>query len=251
MPTSLSFTLDDLKYGVPEKTLQRAVKLYQEGKVTKVRDGGRRSTTAAIVIGSKPYHVVVFHKSYDMGYCDCYLGQNDELCKHMIALALHMVCQGEPLVSDLTKVKYIPESSGELRQITTEELRLYKKEITQALKYIKYYQGPSRTWFTYQASLSEGCVRLSEIVSRLPVCLKSAQLLVDLALRIDKKLQYGVDDSDGTVGGFVEGVVEMLIEFYKLDPSCIKVFNKLAGVSTCWDWEAPLVRLVDEQFLLE
>jgi len=54
----------------------------------------------------------------------------------------------------------------------------------------------------------------------------------------------GVDDSDGTVGGFIEEVVIVLKEYAKLNPSCIKPFTKLLDRETCFGWEEPLLQLV-------
>ena len=68
-----------------------------------------------------------------------------------------------------------------------------------------------------------------------------------MLLWLDKKLSRdGVDDSDGTVGGFMRETVAVLQEYTKLDPSCIKAFKKLCSYSTCFDWEEPLVRIFDE-----
>jgi len=88
---------------------------------------------------------------------------------------------------------------------------------------------------------------LSAIVSELPVSVQTAKLLVNMLLRLDKKLcQGGIDDSNGTVGGFVYETVDMLKEYINLDTSCIKVFKKLCGQSTCFGWEEPLVKIFDE-----
>ena len=74
-----------------------------------------------------------------------------------------------------------------------------------------------------------------------------AKLLVDMLLRLDKRLcGGGVDDSNGTVGGFVYEVVDMLQEYVRLDPKCIKAFEKLCRQETCFGWEEPLVKIVDE-----
>jgi hypothetical protein len=63
-----------------------------------------------------------------------------------------------------------------------------------------------------------------------------------MLLRLDKKLcTGGVDDSDGTVGGFIEEVVTMLGEYAKLDSSCAKAFVILRGRETCFGWEEPLL----------
>jgi len=65
-----------------------------------------------------------------------------------------------------------------------------------------------------------------------------------LLLRLDKKLcTGGVDDSDGEVGGFIEGAVVVLQEFVKLNPKCIKAFGKLKDKETCFEWEKPLLTL--------
>jgi len=56
-----------------------------------------------------------------------------------------------------------------------------------------------------------------------------------------------VDDSNGTVGGFIQGVVEMLQEYAKLDPQCSNTFEKLCLKETCFGWEEPLVKIFDEK----
>lgn len=88
---------------------------------------------------------------------------------------------------------------------------------------------------------------MSALVSDLPVSLQTAELLVDLLLRLDNKLcTGGVDDSDGTVGGFIEQVVGVLYKFAKLDSSCIKAFEKLKNRETCFGWESPLLDLEEK-----
>jgi len=76
---------------------------------------------------------------------------------------------------------------------------------------------------------------------------QTAKLLVDLLLRLDKKLcQGGVDDSNGIVGGFIYEIVDMLQEYAKFDPACIKAFEKFYNQSTCFEWEESLVKILDE-----
>jgi uncharacterized Zn finger protein len=41
--------------------------------------------------------VAVSGRRYADASCTCYLGQRDMLCKHVVALALHAVMQGQPL----------------------------------------------------------------------------------------------------------------------------------------------------------
>lgn len=81
----------------------------------------------------------------------------------------------------------------------------------------------------------------------MPVSSQTAELLVDLLLRLDKKLcTGGVDDSDGEVGGFIQEVVCVLKDYAGLDSECIKAFIKLKDKETCFGWEEPLLGLVDK-----
>lgn len=235
-----TYNLDKIKFGVGSPTFERAVGLYENGKVTEFKE--EISGFSAVVIGTKPYRVFVSDRHYDHGSCECYLGQNDTLCKHIVAVAIYAVVDGKPLSEEDKQLANNPVCSGRLGELSKDELVETKKAITSAMRYIKSYTGPSRIWFAYQNSLSEGCARLSKLVSELPVSEQTAKLLVDMLLRLDKKLcTGGVDDSDGTVGGFIEEVVLMLKEYAKLDPKCIKAFKKLCGQSTCFGWEEPLV----------
>jgi len=220
------FTLDKIKFATEGSTFEKAVGLYESDKVTLVEEGIRLYT--AVVQDTKPYRVSVEARRYYYGHCTCYLGANGTLCKHMVALAIYVVQDGKPLTTNDKKLFQNPTCSGKLGTLSENELLTVKQTITTSLKYIKVYAGPSRTWFAYQNSLSEGCNRLSAVISDLPVSVQISGLLVGLLLRLDKKLYTGgVDDSDDEVGGFIEEVVEVLQEFAKLDPSCIATFDKL------------------------
>lgn len=237
------FTIDKIKFATDGPTFEKAVALYESGKVIEVEEGIRSYT--AVVIGTKPYRVSVEARRYDYGHCTCYLGANGTLCKHMVALAIYVTQGGKPLTADDKKLVHNPIYSGKLGELSSDELLTVKGAITSALRYIKPYTGPSRIWFAYQNSLSEGCNRLSVVVSDLPVSSQTAQILVDLLLRLDKKLSIGgVDDSDGTVGGFIEEVVAVLLDFAKLDPSCVKAFDKLKNREICFGWEEPLLKRI-------
>jgi len=66
-----------------------------------------------------------------------------------------------------------------------------------------------------------------------------------MLLRLDDRLcRGGIDDSDGTVGGFIEETVQALKEYAKLNPSCVEAFNELKGKETCFGWEEPLLEFV-------
>lgn len=242
-----SYDLNKIKFATDEATFKRAVSLYECGKVTEIEQMGEYYS--AIVIGTQPYRVSVSVRHYKHGHCACYLGQKEELCKHMVALALYAVMDGK-LLSDKDKQLSYPVECGRRREaLSKEELEVVKKSITESIRYIKPYDGPSRTWFVNQDSLREGCNRLWAIVSDLPVNKQTAEILVKLLLRLDKKLCVGgVDDSNGIVGGFMTQVVEMLEGYAQIDPDCVNAFKLLVGIGiTCFQWEEPLVRILDER----
>jgi uncharacterized Zn finger protein len=149
------FTLDKIKFATDGSTFEKAVGLYECGKVTQVKEGIRSYT--AVVKGTKPYRVSVEARRYDYGHCTCYLGANGTLCKHMVALAIYVVQDGKSLTTNDKKLVQKPTCSGKLGTLSDSELITVKQAITSSLKYIKAYTGPSRTWFAYQNSLSEGC----------------------------------------------------------------------------------------------
>ncbi|HEX9722011.1 MAG TPA: hypothetical protein VGA53_01980 [Candidatus Paceibacterota bacterium] len=239
------YDLDKIKFATDAPTFEKAVELYESGKVTRFEEG--IGGYSAVVLGTKPYRISVDARRYDYGHCECYLGQNDTLCKHMVGVAIRAVTGGQPLSDDDKKLVSSPVCSGRAGELSQEELGETKKAITAAMRYIKPYSGPSRVWFAYQNSLQEGCNRLAKAVSELPVGEQTARLLVDMLLRLDKKLcTGGVDDSDGTVGGFIEETAQVLEEYVKIDAACVKAFHALVGKETCFGWEEPLVKLLDE-----
>jgi len=241
------YDLEKIKFGVGEKTWERAVGLYEAGKISEVEEGYFGFT--ARVLGTQPYDVAVSQTHYDRGVCYCFVGQRDMLCKHMVALAIWAVLRGAPLSEDDKKQKNEVEFCGKTGELSGEELARAKEKIREAQKYIKAWRGPSKKWFAYQNSLSEGCNRLSAVISELPASPQTAKLMIDLLLRLDKKLcTGGVDDSDGTVGGFIESCVALLLEFVQADKNCAKAFKKLAKVETSFGWEEPLMRHYDDEY---
>ncbi len=241
-----SYDLDKIKFGTDKATFERAVDLYEKGKVTNFKEFA--SSAFAEVLGGSSYNVSVSFSHYDRGNCDCYMGERDMLCKHMIAVAIYIVKNGKPLTKEDKELTDTPCCSGQVGELSEYGLHEVKRSITLAMRYIKPYRGPSRLWFAYQSSLFEGCNRLSKIVSELPVSKQTADILVDVLLRLDKKLQGGTDDSDGTVGGFMYKTTNVLEEYAKLDSSCIKSFEKLCDKSTCFEWSDSLIRIFDEGF---
>ena len=238
------FDFNKIKFAADSPTFEKAVALYENGKVKNFKGG--IGSYSAIIEGSKNYNVSIEARRFGLGYCDCYMGQNEYLCKHMVALSIYAVLDGKPITPEDKKLYSEPQCSGKLGELSKTELVVVKKSISEAIKYIKSYNGPSRVWFAYQASLQEGCNRLSAIVSGLPVSTQVAELIVKMLLRLDKKLCTGVDDSDGAVGGFIHECVETLKEFAQLEKECINTFELLCKQSTCFGWEDPLVRMYDE-----
>src|SRR3989338_8647351 len=192
-----AYDLNKIKFSTDEGTFRRAVELYESGKVAEVEEAFGDFT--AVVRGTQAYRVSVAGRNYKHGHCTCYLGEKGTLCKHMVALAIYAVLNGKPLASE-DKQQRSEVKCGDRREVLNkDELAAVKESITEAMKYIKPYHGPSRTWFANQDSLREGCARLAAVVSDLPVNAQTAELLVKLLLRLDRKLQIGgVDDSNGT-----------------------------------------------------
>ena len=241
-----TYDLKKIKFATDEATYQRAAELYASGKVTQVEEAFGDFT--AVVQGTQLYRVSVSGRNYRHGHCTCYVGEKGSLCKHMVALALHAVLNGKPLAAEDKQQHNEIKRSDRREALTNQELAAVKASISDAMKYIKPYRGPSRTWFANQDSLQEGCARLSAIVSDLPVNRQAADILVKLLLRLDRKLQVGgVDDSNGIVGGFMNDVVAMLKDFAQMDPTCIDAFEPLCGKQTCFGWEEPLVKMFHDR----
>ena len=90
------FTVADIQIGVGEHEFNKAFALYKNGDVNEIKKDffGFR----AVVSGTYEYEVNVDLSSYDRGSCNCYLGQKDQLCKHMLALAIALVYKFRPNV---------------------------------------------------------------------------------------------------------------------------------------------------------
>ncbi len=62
---------------------------------------------------------------------------------------------------------------------------------------------------------------------------------------MERKLMSAVDDSDGTVGGCMQAIVETLQEYARLDPLCIHEFGILEYIGdTSFGWQEPLMKLL-------
>lgn len=238
-----NYDLDKIKFGLDSKTWEKAVNLYEIRKVTNFKDNGY--TFTANVSGTHLYNVVLSPKKFTDADCTCYLGQNDALCKHMIAVAIYSLKKGKPLSEEEKTQHNEIKFSGKVGELNQDNLGLLNAEISAALRYLKAYEGPSRIWFAYQDRLTEGCNRLAAVFSKLPVSRQTAGLIIKTLLILDRKLTHGgVDDSDGTVGGFIEKAVNLLIKFAEVDTECVTEFKTLKGRETCFGWEEPLLKLL-------
>ncbi len=237
------YSLEEIKLGIDRGTWERAVRLYKEGAVRSFRKVGR--FYQAKVKGTHLYQVIVDSQEFDRGSCDCYLGQRDILCKHMIAVAIYALKGGQPLQPAERKFVEGLTLSQEANELSHEEMIAVRSEIRQAMRDIRAYTGPSRIWFAYQNRLIRGCRRLSLIFSRLPTNLTTAKLMINVLLRLDRKLsQGGVDDSDGTVGGFISDVVQALAKRAKKQPEIVPAFKPLLNRPTSFGWEEELVKML-------
>lgn len=240
------YNLDKIKFSTDGSTFEKAVGIYESSGIKNFEDNGFGFTAKVRGSSGNFYKVYISAKHHDHGNCECYLGQNDILCKHLIAAAIYAIMRGKKLSDGDKRLVNRPICSGHIGTLNEEELAEVKGAITTAMRYIKPYNGPSRIWFAYQNSLSEGCNRLTAIISELPISEQTAKLTVNLLLRLDKKLcTGGVDDSDGTVGGFIEETVIVLQEYTNFDSTCARAFSALRDKETCFGWEESLVKITD------
>lgn len=205
MIISHHFTYSDVKYASDEASFKRAKDLFAKGKVQsfKTLANGYR----AVVQGSTDYSVMVSSKRVNYGDCDCYMGQNGQLCKHMLAVAQRALYEagladktGNPIANSVV----LPADA--------------KLHITSALKKIRGYDGPSRTWFDYQGKLDTAAGMIEEAMPLLETSLANAKYLWKLVLRLSDKLaRGGVDDSNGTIGGAVFAVIKRIAQMAKTD----------------------------------
>lgn len=231
------YTIADIQVDVGDHEFKKGMDLYRRGAVGNVRQeffGWR-----ADVRGTQLYSASVEASAFDRGDCSCYLGQNDQLCKHMIALAIavvhmHRPENAKPIAHPLDQAV----CSGEVRDIAPEEAQKIKRNITAAMRHIKSYNGPSRVWFQYQDELTKGCRLILLSLAELPICEKSVDIVIDVLKRLDRKLAGAVDDSDGTVGDAMQEIVELLNLFSDIHPAIIPYVQKNLPEGEMFDWEA-------------
>lgn len=245
--TKPNYTLEEIKYSIDTPSFEKACNLYENNKVKKFKEKYYGTYTAKVE-GTETYDVSVDSMHYNVGDCNCYVGQQDTLCKHMLAVAIYAIFRGKPLTNEDKSIITKPICENIVKASTKKEIESYKLAISLALKRIKAYTGNSKKWFAYQDSLTEGTRRLSIILSQFPINKETTKLVVNLLLKLDKKLQIGgVDDSDGTVGGFIIDTVDFLKDFAKNNKAIIKEFKRLVNIQTCFGWEEELVNIYNKR----
>ncbi len=127
------YNLNKIKFGTDGATFERAVELYESGKVTKFKTD--IEGFSAVVLGSKPYRVFLDDAHFDRGTCECYLGQSDTLCKHIVAVALHAVMKGKPLNEQDKRRINLPECSGLLGTLSDAKLAKIKTPFSDRLRF--------------------------------------------------------------------------------------------------------------------
>lgn len=231
------FTVADIQLGVGQYEFDKGLALYKKGAVNEIKKDFLGFK--AIVSGTHEYHVNVDSSSYDRGNCDCYIGQKEELCKHMIALAVALVYKYRP--NDTEAIMHPLDQavcSGDIRDITKEESDNVKTDISKGMAYIKSYNGPSSKWFKYQDDLTKGARLILLALSKIPVCEESVLICINLLKRLDKKVLRGVDDSDGTVGELMKEIVEVLNLFVSFDKGLEDFIKAKLPKGEAFDWEA-------------
>lgn len=226
-----TFTIQDIKYSVDPSMFERAKKLFESGKVHNITENLHGYT--ATVQGTSPYQVSLSKKHIDQGYCDCYMGQNDELCKHMLALGL--------------AVLHLYGKAKEVKEESPNDLDAVKQLVASGMRKIKPYHGPSKIWFSYQRELDVGAGMIEEAVKNLPASKENAKYIWSIVLKLSKKLSHGgVDDSDGTVGGCISALVEQCGKYAKEKPELKPMIQKFAEDDTGFGFEDELLKMIEK-----
>lgn len=232
-----NYTLQDIQLSVEDNEFNKGLQLFKKGKVGTVQE--TFSGFEAVVSGTKKYRVAVESNNFDKGECDCYLGQKDYLCKHMLALAIAVVHKYRP--QDMIVIDHSLNQavcSGKISEITKDEIIEVEKQIKTGLSYIKNWSGPSKKWFEYQDNLSKGSRTILLALSNLPICEKSVVICIALLKKLDKKLLGSVDDSDGTIGNLMEEIIELLCMFTDFKKEIGPYIAKSLPNGEVFDWES-------------
>ncbi len=225
------FTIRDIQYSVDESMFLKAEGLFKQRKVGKISETPHGYM--ATVQGTSLYAVSLSRRHIDQGYCDCYMGQNDELCKHMLALGiavLHLSGKVEDAVG-----------------VSPDNLDAAKQLVAKGMRKIKTYDGPSKIWFSYQRELDVGAACIVEGVQGLPPTKEHAKYLWSLVLKLSNKLAYdAIDDSNGTVGNCISTMVAQCGRYAKEKPELTSLMREFAKDDTGFGFEEELEKMLEE-----
>jgi hypothetical protein len=221
------FDIHDIKYVTDNAIFLRAEELCKKGKV-KLEYFDDRIYTATVV-GSQSYEVTLSTKNLEHGDCSCYMGQNDQFCKHLLAVALTVV--------NLTK----PPTEMSLSEAEA------KLQIIAGMRKFTSYNGPSRIWFSYQRKLAIGAGMVEEALPFIETNKENVTYLWKLVLKLSLKLSHtGVDDSDGTVGNCIGAILFRISEMAKANDNIKQYVISHCINDTGFGFEDDLRLLVNE-----
>ena len=220
------YTLDDIKYADSPAMYKRAEDLYPSNKIGDIEE--LLHSYAATVKGTQPYQVSISKTRVDNGDCDCYMGSNGKLCKHILALGLAVLHVSGKI-----------EATSEEKKISS-DLNEVKSLVTAGFSKLKPYRGPSRIWFSYQRNLATGAGIIAEAISALPPTKENANYLWKLIERIDRKIMNGVDDSDGVVGECAGKILDQLADYANQEKALAPLITKLCEKKTNFNFEHDL-----------
>ena len=118
MPPKYNF--EKIKFSTDPATFEKAIDLYEGKKISGFKE--EFGNYSATVLGGKPYKVFVFGRSYEEGSCECYMGQNNYLCKHMVAVAIRACLNGKKIKKEDKEIISGPECSERLGELSKEEM---------------------------------------------------------------------------------------------------------------------------------
>ena len=217
----IKFRKIDIEHAVSKPTLKKAEKLFNDDCVLDVEY--KRTEICASIMSTKEYTTCISYKDFFNSYCNCYAGQEDKMCKHVLALALYVLDDNELLDDEVQQAKSLEEAKV-----------LVKKGVAK----IRSYNGPSKTWFRYTHNLYVSAKIIEDAVVDLPAGKDEVKYLWKLVLRLSKKLATtGVDDSDGAVGGAIDTITYKIIEMAKEKEELIPLLEKFAKDDTGFGFE--------------
>lgn len=237
MPLTPQYTISDIRLSIGDKEYHKWLDLYESKQVSDIRED--IDGWIATVQGTQLYRVSVGARYWDHGSCSCYIGQRNEVCKHLIALAI-AVTKAHGKWEDTYEGMELDTAycSGEIREIIEDERIQIKSGIREAMKLIRSYNGPSSTWFAYQNHLQQWSRMLLLALSDLPICHASVDICLTTLNKLDKKLcDWWIDDSDGTVWGAMDQMMEILCLMSDIHPSIIPYILKKLPEWQTWDWD--------------